>query len=289
MNKSKQGLLMVIVSSVVFGVMPAAVTLCKSYGATSALVMLARYFILGVALLPIVLRKKGTWQLYRKNLWKTGALSVLGGGTPLLLYAAYRYLATSITTTIHFLYPTVVVLMCVLFFREKLSRRKALCLVLCCAGMLLMLDMKGQQLNMKGLLLALLSSVTWAGYIVLLDKFDMHGATKEQTLFHLEINGFVLMLLYGSAVGELQVSMPPVGWLLLLITGLVMSVLGTLMFVFGVRYTGAQVSAIASTLEPIVSILVGVVFLREPLTLGAGIGSAMILLSVFLVSMEDAG
>ncbi len=288
MNKSKQGLLMVIVSSVVFGVMPAAVTLCKSYGATSALVMLARYFILGVALLPIVLRQKGTWQLYRKNLWKTGALSVLGGGTPLLLYAAYRYLATSITTTIHFLYPTVVVLMCVLFFREKLSRRKALCLVLCCVGMLLMLDVKGQQLSATGILLALLSSVTWAGYIVLLDKLDMRGATKEQTLFHLEINGFVLMLLYGSAVGELQVAMPVEGWLLLLASGFVISVFGTLMFVFGVRQTGAQVSAIAGTLEPIVSILVGRVFLREPLTLGAGIGSAMILLSVFLVSTEDA-
>lgn len=289
MNKSKQGLLMVIVSSVVFGVMPAAVTLCKSYGATSSLLMLARYFILGIAIAPLALRQKGTWQLFRQNFWKMGLVSVLGGGTPLLLYAAYRYLATSVTTTIHFLYPTVVVVMCVVLFREKLSRRKALCLVLCCVGMLLMLDMKGQKLDPIGLLLALLSSVTWAGYIVLLDKLDLHGATKEQTLFQLEINGFVLMLLYGGAVGELNVTMPLEGWLILVAAAFVMSVLGTLMFVYGVRYTGAQVSAIASTLEPIVSILVGVVFLREPLTLAAGIGSAMILLSVFLVSMEDAG
>ena len=97
------------------------------------------------------------------------------------------------------------------------------------------------------------------------------------------------MLLYGGAVGELNVTMPLEGWLILVAAAFVMSVLGTLMFVYGVRYTGAQVSAIASTLEPIVSILVGVVFLREPLTVATGIGSAMILVSVFLVSMEDAG
>lgn len=288
MKESQKGLLMVVISSVVFGAMPAAVTVCYSYGATSALVMLSRYLILAVALLPIVLRQKGTWRLYVKNLPKTAALSVAGGCTPLLLFAAYQYLPTGITTTIHFLYPTVVVVICVVLFHEKLSRRKAICLALCCAGMLLMLDLSGGvQLSVPGLVLTLLSSLTWAAYIVLLDKLDMQGATKEQTLFHLEINGMVLMTLYGLAVNGLQVEMPPMGWLSLLISGFVLSVFGTLMFVFGVRKTGAQVSAIASTLEPIVSILVGVLFLHEPLSLATGIGSALILLAVFLLSLEE--
>ena len=63
------------------------------------------------------------------------------------------------------------------------------------------------------------------------------------------------------------------------------SVFGVLFFASGVRETDAQVSAIASTLEPITSIFVGVVFLKEKITPLTAIGAVMILAAVILLSL----
>jgi len=74
--------------------------------------------------------------------------------------AAYSLLPTGVVTIIHFLYPVIVAILCVFVFREKLSKHKLLCLVLCICGMLLMLDTSGQKLNAAGLIIAIASSFT---------------------------------------------------------------------------------------------------------------------------------
>ncbi|MBR7149520.1 MAG: DMT family transporter [Oscillospiraceae bacterium] len=77
------------------------------------------------------------------------------------------------------------------------------------------------------------------------------------------------------------------GWGAVVFTNLVAAVGGTLFFTIGIRYTDAQIAAIASTLEPITSILVGIVLLGEPSTPRSLVGSAMILTAVILLSVFD--
>lgn len=283
MRESQKGLRMVIISGFVYGVMPSAVSFCYSQGATAALVMVLRALALGLVLLPTGLRQRNA-AAYRKNWAKLLVLSAVGTGTPLLLLSSYRYLPTGTATTIHFLYPTVVALICVTVFRERLSGLMLLCFALCITGILLMTDAPGERLNAFGVTIALLSSVTWATYIVLLDKFRMHGLTAEQIAFFIGIHNFLLALLYGLATGSLTVRVTPVGWLALLLTGTVVAVFGSMFFTIGVRRTNAQVSAIASTLEPITSLFVGVLFLHEPVSLKTCLGSAMILAAVILLA-----
>jgi drug/metabolite transporter (DMT)-like permease len=56
-------------------------------------------------------------------------------------------------------------------------------------------------------------------------------------------------------------------------------------FLFGVRKADAQTAAIAGTLEPSVSIAVGILFLHEKVTLKTGIGSVLILTAVVLIAI----
>ena len=285
MKSTKKGLLLVITSGIVFGIMPSAVTFCYSQGANKLLVLLFRYLTLTVVLFPIVAKQKNTWSLYRKNWLKFFVLSLAGVSTPLLLYSAYSLLPTGVVTTIHFLYPTIVAIVCVLIFHEKLSKLKLLCLILCVSGMLLMLDTSGQALNAAGLVITVASSLTWATYIVLLDKLDFQEATSIQVMFCVSLNGIVLSLLAALASGMLAVHMPVIGWLALLGTSVFVSVGGALFFAIGVRETDAQVSSIASTLEPITSLLVGVLILNEGITLPSAIGAVLILAAVILLSV----
>ena len=276
---------MVVISGIVFGIMPGTVAYCYSQGATPMLMMLARSVLFNLILLPVMLKKKNTWDLYRRT-WKQYILLTLTGtGTPLLLFTAYQYIPTGTTTTIHFLYPAMVVLACVLLFREKLSKIRGISVALCLAGILLMVDTTVSNLSITGVLIALASSITWAAYIILLDKADLQGATSEQIMFYTGISSIVMMAVFGSAAGQLTVSVTPIGWAAIAASNLFISVFGSLFFIMGVRHTDAQVSAVASTLEPIVSIIIGVLFLNETLTLRSGIGSVLILSAVILLAL----
>lgn len=276
---------MVIVSGIVFGVMPSIITFCYSQGASKLLVLFFRYFVLSIVLMPIALRHKNTLQLYKKNWWKLLIISSAGICTALLLYSAYTLLPTGVVTTIHFLYPTVVALLCVFVFHEKLSKLNLLCLTLSVSGILLIFDMTGQKLDILGIIIAACSSLTWATYIVLLNKLPFEGVSSEQLIWCVSINGIFLTLIYALLTGGLRVSVSPIGWAAVVGSSILIAVFGSMFFAIGVQQTDAQVSAIASTLEPITSILVGVLFLNESITLRTAIGSALIFLAIILLAV----
>ena len=91
MEKNKRGLLLVIISGFVFGVMPLAVTICCRLGALKETVLISRYLVLALVLLPFSLRQKGCFRLYAANFFKILILSAVGVATPLFLYSAYEF------------------------------------------------------------------------------------------------------------------------------------------------------------------------------------------------------
>lgn len=287
MKSEKKSLFLVIISGIVFGIMPSAVTFCYSQGANKFLVLLFRYLTLTVILFPSVAKQKNTWALYQKNWLKFLVLSLAGVCTPILLYSAYGFLPTGVVTTIHFLHPAVVTLACVLVFHEKLSKTKLLCLTFCISGMFLMLDTSEQALNTIGILIAVASCLTWATYIVLLDKLDFQDATSIQIVFCVSLNGIILALITALLSGELAVTISAFGWFALVGISIFISVCGVLFFAVGVRGTNAQISSIASTLEPITSLLVGALILKERIAWLSAVGAVLIIAAVVLLSAFD--
>ncbi|MFX6409696.1 EamA family transporter, partial [Acinetobacter baumannii] len=65
------------------------------------------------------------------------AICAIGfSATPILLLSSYHYLPSGLATTIHFVYPTLVLAGCVLFRHEKLTLRKVVCCILCTVGVI---------------------------------------------------------------------------------------------------------------------------------------------------------
>ena len=284
MKKTSKGLLLVIISGITFGLMPGAVKFCISQGATKELMAFMRCFFMILVLLPSALKNKNTFSIYRDNFFKLLLLSAAGAATPLLLYSAYAYLDTGLVTTVHFMFPAVVAVLSFFILKEKLSKRKLLCLALCIAGIVLILNVKDGEVSLKGLLIAFVSSVTWSFYIVLLKKFEIKGASSEQIAFYYAIDGTVLTALYIAFAGGLPTEITPVGVGAVALFNLLIATCGSLFFILGVRMTDAQTAAIASTLEPITSIAAGLLFLGETISVRTGIGCALILAAVILLA-----
>lgn len=287
MKTSQKGLYMVVISGVVFGLQPIAVSFCYTQGANPTILLILRFLVLIIALFPGILKSGGIIRHLKKNGRQLFMLSLASAVTPLLLFSAYNYLATGLVTTLHFMYPVLVALICLIFFHDILSRLRMICLALCLAGMLLLLD-TFQGSSLIGIALALASGVTYSIYIVGLDKFQLEGMSSTQILFFIETFNLLLIGgIYSTLTNSLFVSITPLGWTVAFLISIVVGIFGHLFFLIGVRYTEAQTASIASTMEPITSILIGVLFMGEPFNLRIGAGTIMILSAVILLSIFD--
>ncbi len=290
MKRKTIGLLMVLVSGVVFGLMPILKKGCVSGGANGALLLMSRFFFLSLVMLPLALRDGNLMRALRENLKTLLLLVITEGPTPLLLYIAYDHLATGLVTTIHYLYPMIVVVWCALVYKEKISRSKALCLALCLVGVFLTIDLSSDGISLFGVALSLLSALTFAAYIVWLEKKETRNITSTQLAFFLGVGCFLISLVYALLSGTPDI-LPQVtaqGWLSLVGAGLLIGIGGTFLFMLGARRVDAQTAAISSTLEPLTSIIVGVCFMAEPMNLRIGIGCLLILSAVVLMPIFTA-
>lgn len=295
MKNKKLGLFLVLFSGMVLGSMPGLISFCKTQGANNTLMLLFRFAILALIVLPLALRDGNLLSAFRKN-WKTLLLlSVSEGLTPLFLYMSYEHMASGLSMTIHFLYPTFIVAACVLFYREKLSLHKLMCLLLSLAGIALTVDLKSNSITLVGLAFTMASTVTYSAYIIWMDKAKLRDITSIQVAFFVGVGCFCVALIYGLLSGTLDAvtRVTPLGWLSLTGAGTLIAAGGSLCFILGVRNTDAQVAAICSTLEPLTSIVIGIAFLGEALTVRIAIGcllilSAVVLLPIFTMREERA-
>ena len=143
-----------------------------------------------------------------------------------------------------------------------------------------------QSLNRTGIAIALLSSITWGTYITLLDKFKITGLSSEQVVFFIGLFSMALTTLFGLLSGKFAVQVTSNGWVALVAVNILAAVCGSAFFAIGIRRTDAQSAAIASTLEPITSILIGTIFLDEKLSIRSLVSVAMILSAITILTLS---
>ncbi len=286
MLKQYKGMLLVILSAVLFGCMPLMAKVIYQNGGTSAGLTLLRNFLALPALWLLMRRGKGETHLKKGELLPMLLLSFGFAGTPMLLFASYRSISSGMATTIHFVYPVFVLLGCVLFCHERLSRVKLLCVALCTGGILLFYT-PGDSANLIGMLLAFLSGITYAFYIIYLGHSGLSHLAPFALAFWLSIFSSGNLLVYLALTGSLRISMTPLGWGMSLLFSLLIAVAASVSFQIGVKDVGPQRAAILSTFEPITSIVVGMVAFSEPFGIKTALGVLLILAAVIFLTLFD--
>lgn len=287
LQKRRYGSIMVLVSGMVYGLQPLLFSFCFERGASAVLMAVARHAVLTLVLLPKALQKNSR-ELFVRHWKELLWLCLASAATGVLLYSSYTRLATGIATCLHFLYPAFVALLCLVFFRERPSARKLVCVLLCLVGTFLILDFSGEKISLAGILLALGSSVTWALYIVWLDKLDLKDVSSDQLLFFVHCGACTLtVIFFGPLIGTGIAAVSLSGWAWIALVSAVIGIFGTLFFSIGVRYTDAQTSAIISTLEPAVSVVVGITVLKEAFSLRTLLGLLLVVSAVLYLSVQS--
>lgn len=288
MKKSRRlGMFYVFLSAVVFGFTPILANL--SYAGGNNGVNMA--FLRAILPLPLLfglghLTSPGYKPTARQ--WRRGLL--LGGfqfSCTLMLYSSYSYIPVGIATTLHFLYPLFVVLYHIVRFHEKPGPLKSAGLLLGVAGAASLLEMGEGGLHPIGVALALLSGVVFATYIVILQQESGDPLPLYRLTATTYLAGCVLCGLVGLGMGKLTLSLTPAAWVYAVIVALSVCIGGTAMFQAGVRLVGDADAAIYSLLEPLTSIVFGLILLGEVFTPRKAISCALILAGLLLTALAD--
>ena len=282
--KKHIGMLAAILSAVIFGISPILVRFTFQGGSNGITATFLRS-ILAIPILYLILRQKKTsLRLTKKECGDVILFGLLGVTfTAVALTVSYQYIPVGISTTLHFIYPMLVTAAGVLFFHEKIGKSKAAALLLAFAGVLFFMEKNGE-INLIGVALALLSGVTYTFYMLGIERTGLKEIPFFKLSFYFCIVASISTGILGLATGKLQLHLTPEAWFFSFLVAILVSVGALSLFQIGIKSVGSSAAAILSTLEPITSILLGALILKEVITFQKLIGCLLILLSVILMT-----
>lgn len=277
MNK-KSSRLMLVSSMAIFGTLAPFV---RNIGVSSAELSLFRA-VLAASLIGIFLLVTGR-KLPVKNLRKELLLLMCSGGCMavnwILLFEAYKYTTVAIATLSYYFAPVLVTVASALLFRERLTKKNIFCFVMSTLGILLVTgitDLGSGSNNAVGILFGLGAAVLYA-CCILLNKFIKGVGGIERTFLQF-LAAIAVMVPYVAFTGGVSLgNMDSLGWVCLLVVGLVHTGITYCMYFTAVEHIPGQEVAILSYMDPLVAVVIGVAVLGEPLSAQQLIGGAMIL------------
>ena len=204
----------------------------------------------------------------------------------LTLFQSYHYMDAGIASTILFLYPIIVALIMTFIFKEKLSFITIICLLMATAGIALLYKGEGEStLSLTGTVLVIISALTYAIYIVGVNRSRLKNMNTIKVTFYVLLFGWSLFAIRSLFEGGIQT--PPADkwylWGNLLALGLLPTAISLLTTTIAIQLIGSTPTAILGALEPATAIFFGITVFNETLTIRETCGLALIIIAVCMV------
>lgn len=281
------GYALVISSALIYGLMPLLAKFIYAEGVTPlSLVLLRNAFALLVVM--IFAGASGTdLKVSPKLLPKICIIGLMCSCvTPLLLFSSYSFIPSGSATVLHFIYPAVVVLGEFMFLKSKLKCGHVISVIICVAGIALFYSPESK-LNAEGSLLAILSGITYASYIVSLSAFKHRKIPSVTFNFYTYLATTVIMIPVCIFTSQLKLPVSVTGWLLSAVFGFLVGFGAVILFQKGTFIIGGSKAAILSTLEPITSVIAGVLILGEPMSFLTFAGIVLVIAAGIIITVSD--
>lgn len=285
MQERYKGIACIVIATVIFGMMPLFAKKIYENGGNPISLVFYRAFISTPVLFLLNKRKNIVLKISKKQFIEMTILAIVGySATAILLYLSYNYISTGLATTIHFTYPIIVTLACTIIYKEKLSFSKIFAVILSTVGIFLFVNNIGD-INYLGVVIAFLSGVTFAFYMVFFDKSGLCLMHSLKSTFYLSAITSVVVLIFSLATKTFTINMTLYGWILTIVFSFMITIVAVTLFQRGVTLIGAQSAAVISTLEPITSIIIGILIFNEIFNFRIFLGGILILSAVIISAL----
>lgn len=281
----KKGYIYTALSAIIFGLMPLLTKIIIARGATSLTIPFFRVFYVTIVLFFVLKIKKIDLHLEKRDLLSAILTSIFGSGlTIIILNESYNHVDTGIATSLHFLYPLFVAILCCFFYGEKIKKKQILSLSFALVGIICFMS-KGNG-SLFGYFLAIASGLTYAFYLVKMDKSGLVKMNALKLSFYLALFTTIEIFTMNLFMQDVVFKMDALSYGLLLVLALSSSFLATVLLQEGVLLLGSTKASFICLLEPVTSMIVGILFLGEALTLNKGLGGLAIIISLIIFLKE---
>lgn len=289
MNKKLIGTLCAIGAAVCYGTNPLGALNLYAEGMNTPSVLFYRFGLAWVIVAVVTLFRRERFNVTRREFLTLSALGILFIFSSLTLYLSFRRMPAGIASTILFTYPVMTAAIMALFFRERITLSTVASIALALAGVLLLYwGDTGGTLSLVGVILVLASALTYALYIIVVDKSPLQMSSFK-------INFYVLLwCAFGMAAFALVSGQPlmlpptPRAWLWVSWLAVVPAIMALVMMVYAAKYLGSTPTAILGALEPTTAVLIGIFVFGEPFTLRLLAGIILILAAVTIVVLRKS-
>ena len=282
-----KGIICGILAAVCYGTNPFGALPLYEEGVNTASVLFYRFFMAVMMLAVMLIVQRISFSVSKGELKVLGSLGMLFAASSITYYQSFHFMDAGIASTILFVYPVMVAIIMASFFKEKVTASTVTSIILALVGIgLLYKGDAGVSLSTMGVLLVMVSSLTYAVYIVIVNQSSIRMSSLKLTFYVLLIC-MLCLLAYSFTSPDLYLMLPPSprAWFFACWLGLVPTVLSLVFMTIAVHEVGATPTAIMGALEPLTAVAIGVMVFDESLTFRLAVGIVLILSAVLLIVM----
>lgn len=265
------GVIFILMAAIGFGAMALCASLAYANGVNTASLLMLR-FVIATAVVALLARGK-PWpgpQAVRRYLGMGVVYALMAWS----YFSALHYASSATVALLLYTFPAIVAVVAAVLKIDRFGVAEALAVVAAIGGMLLLLggDLQGQ---ISGFAWALTAAACYATYILMGSRMEQAGHPLTGSVLVLGSAGLIFTALALVQGVHLPNTMPAA--LAVLFLALFSTAMAIVAFVAGLGRVGPTLAAVLSTLEPVVTIVLGIAFLGESLQTNTLAGGALIL------------
>lgn len=257
----------------------------------SAVISLSRGVIGALVVLLICAVNKITAprEIIKKNLKYLIAAGILAAISWVSVLEAYRATTIAVATLCYYTAPTYVMLLSPIFFKEKMTWKKLICVAVVLVGMIFVSGVIGDSggATVKGMLFGLLAAVCYASTIIVI-KFIKGIPPLLNTGIQLVVTALTVLPYALFTVDFSTLDFSTRNIILVLILGLFHTGLTSHFFFSSIQKLSGQTVAIYTYIDPILALILSVVVVGQAITVWQIVGSILILGAAAASEISDS-
>ncbi len=290
MENRKHSLLgtgLVIVSAASFGLMAIFVKYAYTVNLNILTLLSLRFAIAAAVMWLIVLWKKENYKLGRKQVLYLAGMGAVGYGLQSTFFLnAVRLTSASMAGILLYLYPVIVTLIAAGLGDEKFTWRKTVSLFISLSGLVLVVGLSLENLNMAGVLFGMGAAVVYSVYLIVGNRMVSENNPLIVSAYVITAAALAFNLI-GWTTGQVELDIGLTGWLSVFGLSLISTVVAILTLFKGMKLIGPSKTSIISTFEPVVTVLVAYAAFTEKLLPVQLAGGVLILAAVIMIQWDN--
>ena len=284
MNSKTKGFIYGAIAAASYGMNPLFALPLYAAGMSVDTVLFYRYFFAVIVLGILMKMQHQSFSLQKADILPLVIMGLLFSFSSLLLFMSYHYMDAGIASTILFVYPVMVAVIMGAFFKEKISAITIFSILLALSGIALLYQGDGgKPLSTVGIIFVLLSSLSYAIYIVGVNRSTLKNLPTTKLTFYAILFGLSVYIVRLNFCTELQTIPSAWLWADVLALAILPTAVSLVCTALAIHYIGSTPTAILGVWDPVPVFFLGFFFFHKNPPPGLWVVFLMIITAVTLI------